>query len=660
MHCIALLCFASEDCADPCTRALRLSNVTILVGEWVPYGNSSSTAPYIPEPIALTGANNIVALNERLGALDRCQGGFFTALVDKTPLNTNFKISPGLTSVKVIDFDLVHFINIETEINFPEATGIVQVEHFGMHLNMDGTVLNGMKIEAVMDRAASNVSIDLLARILVDIQLDSSKIMDDLLSGYQRSLMDMMFIGDSANRNKVNVIVADMIHPKLPAAHYLDRGFLENELKQVVGEIYAAEDVSDENIVIIGKIGIMLCGPDAMILEPFLLYYTSLLCREAFVRNFFLRTFILNDTLNKIRQLTLQYHTDPDNVGRLRTALSEASRDLILMEETLSYLAESMQDLLVPELPQDSKGQRLLEILNCKGMSHNVTSRIEDMTKLISGAANQLKILQRSMDIITTRQLENIFRNIDSNTKFLVDASTANERSSASLSVMQVVLAGGFCFMVVDRLAAGTLNINQPAWVYTIFYEPLIVPPGVWFAFNMIWLFASSYGLIRLMRFLEFSASGALTLRVKLNKKFKSVEGLHTFFSDKIVDFTDTDVESTVTLREVEWEEDADDDNELKWLGCAPSIELQYDAVNQFILRVVFSVDRKSSFATEEDLVKILLQDLVMAGAMDREAAFGPDIEEGEIEHALELARLGHSTEKKQKKAGIFGFFSQT
>lgn len=36
---------------------------------------------------------------------------------------------------------------------------------------VDGTVLQGMKIEAVMDRRADNVSLDLLSRVLVDIQV---------------------------------------------------------------------------------------------------------------------------------------------------------------------------------------------------------------------------------------------------------------------------------------------------------------------------------------------------------------------------------------------------------------------------------------------------------------------------------------------------------
>ena len=48
-------------------------------------------------------------------------------------------------------------------------------------------------------------------------------------------------------------------------------------------------------------------------------------------------------------------------------------------------------------------------------------------------------------------QLEDVFKNVESNTKFLVDASAANERASASLEIMQVILAGSL------RLTLSTL-----------------------------------------------------------------------------------------------------------------------------------------------------------------------------------------------------------
>ena len=57
----------------------------------------------------------------------------------------------------ILDYDFVHFINFEAEINYPEEDGIVQVENFGIHLNVDGTVLYGIKVEAIMERTSEYV-----------------------------------------------------------------------------------------------------------------------------------------------------------------------------------------------------------------------------------------------------------------------------------------------------------------------------------------------------------------------------------------------------------------------------------------------------------------------------------------------------------------------
>ena len=73
------------------------------------------------------GANQIVALNERLGAYDRCKGGMFTAQVDDDPTANTLSTEIGLTSVEILDFEDTEYINFEAEINYPEEEGIVQV-----------------------------------------------------------------------------------------------------------------------------------------------------------------------------------------------------------------------------------------------------------------------------------------------------------------------------------------------------------------------------------------------------------------------------------------------------------------------------------------------------------------------------------------------------
>jgi hypothetical protein len=330
-----------DNLRDELTEAVHLSYVSCLVGEWVPYG-----------------ANFMVQLNDRLGSLATCQGGMFTSLQDKNPMSTNFKVPPGLTSVNIVDFSPARFVNFESEISFPEEGGILQVENFGMHINTDGTVLQGMKIEAIMDRRTDNISLDLLSRVLVDVQIDSNRIMDDLFTSYQRSLMDMLFMGDTSNRIKFNCLMAEGISPKLSAKVFIARGEFESEMKQVLGDVFLAEDIGADDIVVIGRQGILVAGPNVLHLEPLVIYYTSLMCKECFVRNYFSRTFILSDTLKKIKLLIEQHQTDPQNVARIRLALSEAAGDIIFLEETLQYLMEALQGMLIPQLPSDAKSKR--------------------------------------------------------------------------------------------------------------------------------------------------------------------------------------------------------------------------------------------------------------------------------------------------------------
>ena len=175
---------AVNNIKDELDENITIDDVRILIGEWIPMG-----------------ANQMVALNDKLGSSERVQGGFFTSVVDLNPDSSEFiGESEGLTEVDILDFDETAFVNFEAEVHFPEDEGIVQVENFGMHLSVDGTVFYGIKVEAIMDRTSDNISVDMLARMLVDVHQDSSLIMNDLLSSYQSAMLDTVFLGDKKNR----------------------------------------------------------------------------------------------------------------------------------------------------------------------------------------------------------------------------------------------------------------------------------------------------------------------------------------------------------------------------------------------------------------------------------------------------------------------------
>ena len=201
------------------------------------------------------------------------QGGFFTALVDEESSGTKFEVDAGLTSVNILDYTLTKHINFEADIHLPEPDGIVQVETFGVSMNADGTIFYGMQIEAVMDRIKDNISLDHMSRLLVDVHIDSSKIVDSVISAYQRQLQDLIFMGDAENRDKVNLIIANEITPHLTAEEYMDKGEYENELKQVLGDTRAAFDISEHDTLIFGAKGLLVAGPNARHHEPLLCSY---------------------------------------------------------------------------------------------------------------------------------------------------------------------------------------------------------------------------------------------------------------------------------------------------------------------------------------------------------------------------------------------------
>lgn len=138
--------------------------------------------------------------------------------------------------------------------------------------------------------------------------------------------------------------------------------------------------------------------------EQLLSCYLSLLCREVFIRNFFTRTFIMDDLLKKIRELILDYESDPNNITRIRLMLNDGSKDVILLVEILSYLKESLTVIDLPSRPvNDPTGERLFDLLHVERQLHDVVLRTNDLQKLVNGAqvgAAQPSPAQRSAHVV--------------------------------------------------------------------------------------------------------------------------------------------------------------------------------------------------------------------------------------------------------------------
>ena len=80
------------------------------------------------------------------------------------------------------------------------------------------------------------------------------------------------------------------------------------------------------------------------------------------------------------------------------------------------------------------------------------------------GCLKELQNLGTMTEVINTRQLEDVYKGVEKNTKALVDAAASTERAAASLEVMQRVFAASMAFDLIDKVTGLDLNIEFAGW----------------------------------------------------------------------------------------------------------------------------------------------------------------------------------------------------
>ena len=406
---------------DELSEEVQLSFVKIIVAEYIPFGT-----------------NLMAQLNRNLGVEDRIQGGMFTSVIDTNSSSSSLKLDPGLTDLKIIDYDYFEFTNITAEINFPEDDGIVQIENFGIHMHQHGLVICGMKLEAILDRKADDISLDHLARVLVDVQQDSSKIINDIISEAQRNLMNLVFMGDEMSRCKYNLIMSARIIPKMRATQYMDRGRFEKEIKQVIGDFISVHDLSPTDLIILGTLGCIACGPNIEHHEQMLVCYVSLLVKDIFMRSFFNRMFTAFNHLSNIKQMLLHKDTHPENIQVAQEKIQAVSKDIVQISNLLTFVFDSVNKLEIPAPSSSIFGKQLSEVLDCQQLRQRMIDRCNDLDSLLAGYKHELSALQEQLKLSVGGQLLTMYQNTASNTDIMHKSSKKKELQLFPSLIMQV------------------------------------------------------------------------------------------------------------------------------------------------------------------------------------------------------------------------------
>merc|ERR1719261_1567528 len=85
---------------------------------------------------------------------------------------------------------------------------------------------------------------------------------------------------------------------------------------------------------------------------------------------------------------------DPNVITKVNTSHMKLSRELTLMEEILSYMLESLENVEIPPEPPEQAGRTLYERLELHAYKAQIHNRVEDMHKNLAGARFELGLLE--------------------------------------------------------------------------------------------------------------------------------------------------------------------------------------------------------------------------------------------------------------------------
>lgn len=620
-HRAAECAVSASNLRDELDEVITLNSVSVVIAEFIPFG-----------------ANQIVQMNANLGSTERVQGGFFTALIDNDSSGTKFVVDPGLTSINILDYTMTKHVNFEAEIRIPEEQGIIQVEAFGCSMNADGTLFYGMQVEAIMDRIKDNISLDTLSRLLVDVAVDSSTIVDSVLSAYQRKLLALIFDGDAANRDKVNLVIANEITPHLTAEEYMDKGEYENELKQVIGDTRAAFDVSEHDTLVFGAGGLLIAGPNARQHEPLLCSYLQFTAVDLFIRNFFNRMFLINDAMRLLRQLINSYTDDPMSMAKIFEKMQVLSDDIRMMGEMLSYLAESLESCEIPPEPVDVAGRALYARLQIADLAGQLSMRVLDLKKTMEGVRQELSHLRHLANIVfETRQFK-VHESVQHNTRQLIVLNETNQRSAATLRMLLLMLAGSLAFEILDRIT-GQWTVMDQDW-FQDFANPMVRNfPVAWFVFAMFTWLAVAFAATRVLAYFVYVSAGVVTLRIRIMQRLL-MERFNIYLATKNMVTEERMYDEKNTTVRFSWEETV---SARDYGGSAPRVTVEYDRATGFMLAIIIEYNRrvakKNQSLTGAEVRNKIYDEMSAAGIFeDRAFSFAENVKVASEDELRDLA----------------------
>lgn len=590
-------------------EVLSFDDITVLLSEWIP-----------------VGANNVKNLIQKVGADERVSSGFYSASVDGQPGDTTLDVEPGLTNINIVDVIEGQRVNLEAEIYFPEEEGIVQVENFGVHVHVSGCCFCGIRIEAIQERIRNRISLDSLSRVLVDMQQDSSRVMDTILSTRQRAMLELVYRGFQMNRQKFYVIFAAKLNPSVPGEEYLDRDKRENELRQILGEVTSVHQITKNDVFIFGHLGLCVVGPSRFQFEQLVSVYAMLHSHHMFIGSMLLRMLAMMDELRKLKELMHTPKGDPNLVSSVHAALSAISRDTVHLEEVMMHSTEALKSLTLPRIKMDrgldneeSPQQKVYNLLGFKQLIIDLERRSVDVDKHLVALQSELWFVWRKSDDLYEIRSNGIFKEVDVNTRrmlaFMYNGAKTNVEA---LKIVQQLLIAFVIFGLGDRLLGPAWSATGLDWVKGQWWGNIAMDnPFGWLCLGVVlWGAVYYYYDWRMKKCIYENENGWTTSVMTLNQAV-NLDALDEYLGGKTiisetVEYTQEWAECKATWIEP-WL------STLKWGGYTPRVTIEYDDDNGFIFKALIKYCSRKGDIEVHQLKQLLLDILIDANVIAEE-----------------------------------------
>jgi hypothetical protein len=601
-------------------ESLTLRGVRVLVCEWLPFSS-----------------NQVSMLNDKLGAGDTVQGGFFSDRMDTAPQETIYKgAAEGLTAAYLLDFDETSYVNYEAEVFFPTEPGVVQIEHIGVHVDDSGLSVYGLRLDGVEARVGDTVNPALAARLLVDIRVDSSLLSNSVLEQRQRSMLQLLHGGDQDERDKYSVVMAESIKPMVEAVQYIDGQAWQCELQQLLGELGSAHElvaresaVSGGLVLLFGRRGILLAGKTSQQYEPLLLAYGSLRSRSIVLTDMTRRLQLLNDDVAQLRAEIAIAHLDPGRLHRARTRLRGLSVQCTTLVELHTVMQESMAHFKIPEAPQNTQdlaGSILHTALKYDVLVEKLNERIEDVTRTLETLKHTVSGLRDAVNDAANARLLRSRRETLRNSHEC--AAIAAPTLDGKLMGLVIMFAGLLAVNVVDAamyndskaFGAVSIALSTPVDVLRSMCGGDGGAGGVcsgneaFMALLSLMAFATPYALcwwflawliLKVARDRQALQRPVTVENLRIDRTV-DVEALDAFLEHKNIVTTEVADDRGWRIITHRWKERAD----TKWNGMPPTVSVTVDATQGFLRAVSIEHSPARSALDQKQVRELVFLDL--------------------------------------------------